>query len=52
MYYEIRDRIVNQLIRFLLHHCCLDYGTIRAFVAKTYPTDLDMLNKERINKNA
>ena len=49
MYYDIRDRIINQLIYFLLRHCCLDYTTLRAFVAKTSPIELDMLNKERMD---
>ena len=51
MYYDIRDRIINRLIRFLLHYCWLDCATVRAFVAQTSPLELDMLNKERTNKN-
>jgi len=48
MYYDIKHRILNRLIRFLLRYCYLDCATVRAFVAQTSPLELDMFNKERI----
>ena len=49
MYYDIRDKILNRLIRFLLHYCWLDCATVRTVVAQTSPLELDMFNKERMN---
>ena len=49
MYYDIKHRILNQLIRFLLRYCYLDCATVRAFVVQTSPLELDTFNKERMN---
>ena len=48
MYYDIKNKIMNRLIRFLLRHCYLDSATVRNFIAQTSPLELDMLNKERM----
>lgn len=48
MYYDIKNKIMNRLIRFLLRHCYLDSATVRKFVTQISPLELDMLNKERM----
>ena len=47
IYLDLRDHIVNRLIRFLLKHCGLDMRTTRAFVQKTDFSELEILNAER-----
>lgn len=44
---DIRDRIVNKWIKFLLRHCGLDYGTMRAFIRKMELCDLEALTYEK-----
>ncbi len=51
MYYDIKHRILNRLIRFLLRYCYLDNATLRAFIDQTSTFELDMFNKERMNEN-
>lgn len=46
-YLNVRDDIINCLIRFLLKYCCLYAGTIRAFVKKTSFSELEIMNNER-----
>ena len=47
IYLDVRDNVVNRLIRFLLKHCGLHAGTIRAFVKKTSFSELEIMNNER-----
>lgn len=47
IYLDIRDTIVNRLICFLLKHCDLHAGTIRAFVEKIDYSELAIMNEER-----
>jgi len=48
MYYDIKNKIMNRLIRFLLRHCYLDSATVRNFITQIPPFELDMFNKERM----
>ena len=47
IYLDARDNIANRLICFLLRHCGLHAGTIRAFVGKTDYSELAIMNDER-----
>lgn len=49
IYLDIRDRVVNRLICFLLSHCALYTSTIRQVVKKTCYGELEILNNERKN---
>lgn len=47
IYLDIRDRIINCLICFLLNHCGLYTSTIRRVIKKTSYEELKVLNNER-----
>lgn len=52
IYLNIRDRIINHLICFLLNHCDLHTSTIRQVIKKTSYEELKVLNNDRIVKSA
>ena len=52
MWLDIRDRINNKMIRFLLRHCGLDSITCRAFVRKVELLELEaLIDEKRIRRD-
>lgn len=52
MWFDIRDRINNKIIRFLLRHCGLDSITCRAFVRKIELLELEaLIDEKRIRRD-